>query len=320
MNTIVGFSANPEILVSYDPVSTEVKLTAQEFRYNLGGTSANFATALRKLGHNARLLALVGQNEQDVNSSLLNSLLRAAELEFRLLPVRAETSIALLPINGTMERIVGYKPPVLPEFVSVSIGIIHDELLAHQPNFRIATGVDLSEVMLAEALLGCDPGWRVLNPREQLMADPQINRLLARTDLLVCNEAEFLRFFGSGARTIEENLFQQIHELGVELVAVTCNSHGAVVSCRGEILHFQAVKAGKVVSEVGAGDWWLAGLISWLIEQGVLVARAANPPILRDAGSFATMVAGLKVTRIGANNGPNRSEVNAIVRRAVTYV
>lgn len=316
MKTIVGCSVNPEIMVRYDPKSPHPKVPATDVRYNLAGTSANVARALNRLGQESVLLATLGTDGDDeVGRMVLDMLLKLSGLQYVALQVRDRTNLSFLPLptDGSQTKVIGFKGRIFQEKLPEAAELIRSTTASSNGGFRVATGVRPEEIPLVKALFEGGEGKRVLNPDIRLMAKPAVaEELLRLSDCLVCNEAEFDELF-SGNRHLQ---FQRIHQLGPSLVLVTKSHEGAIFShrlCEGRV---NAVGVGEVVSEVGAGDWWHAGFLTRLMEQGAHDFTDLTFEQVSEAAHFASVVAGIKVTLPGANNGPDRQMVEEYLASA----
>lgn len=320
MNTysaVVGFSTNPEIIVRYDTQNPSPKLPASEFSYQISGTSSDVAIGLKQLGVKPLLLGTVGLDEEDVNSIILRHLLAKNGLNFHLMPVREATNVALQPLDdGQPIRVVGKKTPAVPALLpEAALNIKRIVEAEARSAWRVATGILDSDMPLVEALFFQGDGRRIANPRDSLMSGPRASELLRSADILICNMDEFIGLTGS----VCQSAFESVHDLGPSLIVVTLSSKGAMVSLHGgEILSVPAVHAGQCLSEVGAGDWWLAGFLTGLSHRSIFQVGDLDADSLIYASRFASFVAGLKVTKFGASSGPMLSEVQTLMESALS--
>jgi fructokinase len=109
---------------------------------------------------------------------------------------------------------------------------------------------------------------------------------------------------------MEESLLH-VCALGPALVIVTQGEKGVLArSGSSDTLQVPTFPV-AVIDTVGAGDAFCAGVLAWLVDEGFTSRErvlALSEQELRSALSFASAVAALNCTRVGANP-PRRSEV-----------
>lgn len=275
------------------------KLPLLGFRVDLSGSSADVAIALRNMGRSPLLLGLVGRETGD-EDLLLRAVLERNAIPFEGLRLLDRTSIAVLPVDRSgKSRVVGRRGNILPELMEdaeSSVGV----RVGSSETFRIATGVRSCEARLVHALFkGAAPGFRVLNPNIALCKEKEtLLSLLRETDVLIVNENEYQEM---GMPHPSE-----LHAFGPGTVIVTWATRGGICSHRGTQIQYVAVNCpGEKTYLPGAGDWFLGGFLS-AFDGSV---SEATPVFMKDALTFAAIVAGKKVTMSGAGNGPTKSSL-----------
>jgi hypothetical protein len=217
-----------------------------------------------------------------------------------------KTSIALLPVDkASKSRVVGRTGTTLVERIDEAFSLVSRFATQQKESWRVATGVRSSEVRLASALFeGAHLGRRVLGPHHTACSGklPGFEGLLKNTDLLILNEQEYR--WAMGALPLND-----VHVLGPKLIVITQAERGGTFSLRGETGQFVAARCpDKVVSSVGAGDWFLGGLVHSFI-RGKVDVDTVNIRTLSDCFFFAARVAAKKITMPGAANGPSLAEL-----------
>jgi fructokinase len=154
------------------------------------------------------------------------------------------------------------------------------------------------------------------NARPSLMGSPDearpvIERLIRLADVVKASD-EDVRWLYPG-RPVTAVLADWA-SMGPSVCAVTQGGQEAVVLAAGQIEHFPTLPA-VVVDTVGAGDSFMAGLISGLVDEGLLGGaearerlRFADWPHLSTAIGRALACAAITVSRAGANP-PTRAEL-----------
>ena len=309
----IGFSVNPEISYEYAD-SVGEKGALDSFTVSLSGTSANVATALKRLGGNPLLVVPSEKGESDA-SHLLDLALRRSGLTTARINILDQTPLAVYPVNGHREGrslLYGRKGTLSTQSKRIERAV--REIESYNGLWRIATGVDPGFAPLAWHLLGEKSSFRVFSPNLILCRHPEfslLKSLLSRSDLLIINKLEFETLGRSESF---------IHELGVSLIVVTDGEKGGRFSLKNQTTG-AVIKSGKYAAEqptapifpIGAGDWFLAGLATSIMEAedaGLFQSLDAVPlQAVEEACSFGAKVAGLKVTMRGGSAGPKREEL-----------
>ncbi len=138
-----------------------------------------------------------------------------------------------------------------------------------------------------------------VNLRKPFYSKEILLELMNLTDFIKCNDEELQEictFFNSPFQSIEENMIFLSEQTNTKAVCVTKGSNGAVLYFENKFYYNTGYQV-KVVDTVGAGDSFLAGLISKLLSEkdpqqalnfgcaiGALVAKSegANPKISKE--------------------------------------
>ena len=145
----------------------------------------------------------------------------------------------------------------------------------------------------------------VLNPAPAAVLD---GSLLAAVSVVTPNEVEAASLLGARVSSVEDALgaARAFRERGAAAAIVTLGERGAVLSSAEQEVHLPAFAIPRVVDTTGAGDAFNGGLA---------VALAERQPLL-DAARFASAVAALSVSALGAANSmPRRAAVEALLQR-----
>jgi fructokinase len=154
------------------------------------------------------------------------------------------------------------------------------------------------------------------NARPSLMGQPQdvrakIEQIIGLSDVVKASD-EDVHWLYDGAAIPE--VMRLWGRLGPTVVVVTRGGEGAVVAVNGVVVSMAAPTV-TVADTVGAGDSFMAGLISGLLDAGLLggtearaALRAAGMNQVRPAVERALACAAVTVSRAGANP-PRRDEI-----------
>lgn len=298
IDAVVGFSVNPEVSwtdIAEGGADTKSSAVAQ---FYLSGTSYDVALALSILRKKVHLVAALGKD--DSNNLAIKVALRSAKINATLLKVRGGTPIA--SIEPQNRRRLSFKPPV----EAFSQAEVQSGISRLEAKFRIVTGLTQhpNDILLAKIILGDQQSLRVLNPRLSLVENPAVFAdILNHTDIVFLNKDEAVPYIGRDCNSVKD-FAPFFDRSSVDTVIMTKGEKGSVLASRdGTWFEEPAHNAGPLQDETGAGDCFLGYLIAGRLE-GWPWDRAMR---------FATVAAGLKVTRIGTTNIPLRDDVEKVL-------
>ena len=272
-----------------------------------GGTTANVAAALARLGVQVTFAGMVGA---DTRGCRLRDDLAAEGIDVRYLSTRADepTDSGVILVTGTppeMERTILWRQGARlhrGDYLPI------EELFAHD-----LVVVDVDDLALRRLLVDLpmhvSPRTRLLGPLTYLVdTEPETGLDLAlRHDYLVGNEAE-LRYLTRTA-TLDDAVAVLRDHLPLSqtrFAAISRGARGCVLIDRHAVLALPAL-AVEVVDTTGAGDAFAAGVALGIVER----------LDLEMLGRFANAVGALAIRRLGARASlPTRLEVEAFVRQA----
>ncbi|MFQ6173296.1 carbohydrate kinase family protein [Oryzobacter sp. R7] len=280
---------------------------------HVGGSPANVALGISRLGHETCFATLVGS---DARGLRCREHVEAGGV--RLLPGSTSdahptsTAVATLDESGAASYVFDLHwnlPPVqLPaDTVHVHTG-------------SIATTLEPGEAEVTAALRRARPTATVSydpNARPTIMGEPddvrrRVEELVALSDVVKCSEDDIHWLYpGDDPATVMARWVG----LGAGLAVVTLGGDGvAWRTARGEQANEEA-RVKDVVDTVGAGDSFMAGLVSGLLDLGLLGGpgarerlRAAGLQDVHPAIDRALATSGLTVRRAGAY-APTREEI-----------
>lgn len=289
---IVG-EALVDVVVSPDGVSAT----------HPGGSPANVALGLGRLGRDVELLTSLGD---DPHGELVRAHLEASGVQLAAGAPAAHTSVATATIDA--EGVASYdfdlawalpgKAVTRPTPTVVHTGSIAAVL---EPG-----GSDVEALLRAAratSTITYDP-----NARPSLMGDPAsaLRRIEAFVELadVVKVSDEDLEWLMPGVDPLDAA--RQWAAANTALVVVTRGGEGSIAVAAGEVIDVPPVRV-QVVDTVGAGDSYMAGLIDGLWEAGLLGAQrrealaAAPRDVIADVLGRCGRIAAITVSRAGAN-------------------
>jgi fructokinase len=278
-----------------------------------GGSPANVALGLARLGRHPELLTRIGNDER---GRVVRSHLEASGVH--LVPgsvTRECTSTATAHVDAT--GVAGYDFDLdwrLPTDVVPDLGAcLHTGSIATflQPGGDAVLA--LVDKAVGRTTVSYDP-----NARPPLMGDPEqarvrVENLVARADVVKVSD-EDLAWLAPGEDPLDVAADWLAN--GPAFIVLTRGYAGAVGLCRAGRVEVAAPPI-EVVDTVGAGDSFMAGLLDHLATLGLLGAqqltklRGIGTSALQDMLRYAVRIATITCTRTGANP-PFRAELDAL--------
>jgi fructokinase len=275
---------------------------------HVGGSPANVAVGLARLGHDITFATLLGDDERGARIAGYLEKEGISLAEVSASRIGSPTSVATATLDATGAAAYSFDLTwELPEMQTFE-GLAHVHTGSIAATLEPGASAVLATIQRArpDATISYDP-----NVRPSLMGDPhevraKIEALIGLSDVVKASD-EDIAWLYDGAPV--SDLLRLWGQLGPALTVVTRGDRGAVVglSISGELTSVD-VPAVHVVDTVGAGDSFMAGLLSGLLEAGLLGGvqarerlRSASLADVRPAIDRALACAAITVSRAGAN-------------------
>ncbi|MCU1556441.1 MAG: PfkB domain protein [Microbacteriaceae bacterium] len=294
--------SRPAFLVIGEALVDVVKQDTRTIRHP-GGSPTNVAVGLARLGHPTTELCYLGDDE---NGDLLRAHLREAGVREHPAALTASaSSVAEIRLDAagdaTYDFSVAWDVP--PTIDWTGIEAVHAG--------SIALVLEPGATHVLELLDSRPKGIRVTidpNVRQSFLpaADPaaHLERFFSFADLVKLSDEDAAVLYPGAA---PETVLARLLELGPTIAAITLGVGGALLATRDATVAVPA-HSSTVVDTVGAGDSFMAALVSVVAESGAWDPDAAR---LRQFGRWAAAAAGITVSRAGANL-PTRDELEAV--------
>lgn len=296
--TVVG-SSNVDMVVKTDRIPRPGEtVIGGDFIMVPGGKGANQAVCAAKLGADVTLVARVGDDVFG-RMSVENFQKVGVRTDYVIMDSQHPNGIALITVDSKGENAIVVAPganhALSPADVELARSAIEgSQILVLQleiPPDTVQCAIELANSASVRVLLNPAPVRRLPDG------------LLAQVDVLVPNQHEAAYLVGeeSGEHINPESAAHRLRKLGIPMVAITLGSAGVFVSSEQGEGFVEAFKV-NAVDTTAAGDAFIGALAC---------AIAEDMPIM-DAVRFATKVAAISVTRMGAQSSmPSREEVDA---------
>jgi fructokinase len=273
-----------------------------------GGSPANVAVALARLGGSVRLLT---QLSDDPYGRLLRAHLRDNNVQLApgslLEAPRTSTARTSLSSDGQARYAFDIawqsfeRPP--SGWAEPAVACLHTGSLATALPPGADDVVAMTRAAHPTTMISFDPNCRPSIVGDVRSARVQVEAMVAASDIVKASLEDLAWLY---PRRTHQDVGREWLERGCELVVFTMGGDGAWAGTRHREAAVAAVPV-DVVDTVGAGDAFTAGLLSALDQVGLLDAArradlgAIDNSTLLDVLAFAARVAATTCTRRGAN-------------------
>ncbi|XXF75486.1 carbohydrate kinase [Myxococcaceae bacterium GXIMD 01537] len=292
-----------------------------------GGSLANVAVGLARLGARSGMVGVVGADEfghllrerllsEGVDVSHLRQTAEARTgLVFISLDARGERSFTFFRTRSA-EFLLGHRD-VDPDYLGHARAVHFGTNSLHLPEAREAMERMASLGREAGRIVSCDPNLRLHAWADPSELKPLLGRLLPLCSVVKLSDDEIQ--FVTGTSDPEAAL-HHLGGLGVPLPVVTLGPKGAVFLWKGELTRVSAPAAREVVDTTGAGDGFMAGFLYGLTRRygnaGALLGASREE--LAELAAFGCVVGSRVVEHLGAVAGlPRAQEVAGLLPAGV---
>lgn len=265
-----------------------------------GGSPANVALTLGRLGHAPRLLTRIGD---DSRGRTVVSWLEASGVDVTAVQApRTATATAQLNAQGSAHYQFDLEWDLAGAVVNTA-DIVHTGSIAALMEPGAADVARIIDHLRPVALVTYDPNIRPALLGDQPTALRQVEEMVAVTDLVKASD-EDLRWLYPSRDPLD--VARSWLTAGTAVAVVTTGEGGAFAVARSGVIAVEAERV-DVVDTVGAGDTFMGALIDGLIRSGYRSAKARQSlrsirvdeleAILR----FSSYAAAVTVSRPGAD-------------------
>jgi ribokinase len=263
-----------------------------------GGKGANQATTCAKLGKRVKLIGAIGQDAfgHEIERSLLKNNVNTSSLKH---VADHSTGCALITVDATAENtmlvIKGANDHLTKEDIDHCFSTVTDSavLLVQMEIPEVAVLQSMKRAKEKNMFIILDPAPAEGVTKEALIYADLITPNLQETKVLTGIDVN------SKESAYEAGTYFEKH-FGVKKSIIKMGDKGALVYQNGETFFIEPI-AVKAIDTVGAGDSFA----------GALACAIADGETIESAAKFASIVAAMKVTKMGAQDGvPTLLEVN----------
>jgi ribokinase len=265
-----------------------------------GGSAANVAVGLARLGYR---VAFVGQLGDDENGAFLREMFREAGVDTSgIVEIPGyETPACWVVVDGRGDHLIVALPRDVAGYRSVKLDL--DRLLAAQGIYIGASHTEVAYGYAAAAKSSAIPVFYAPGGSSRQLRRANLEPIMACTEVLFVSRAEAAALAGL---PMPEEAADQLLDTGPRVVVETAGAEGAFVATHGRTWQVPAFPVTGRRDTTGAGDAFAAGFVAAFLRGFNLVAAAR-------VGSAA---AALKISHLGARSGlPTWEEVLSKVTR-----
>ena len=279
---------NLDIYVVVDHIpGPDEDATALELYMGPGGAAANYAVAAARLGHEAYLVGHLGL--QGLGAFLLEALEESGvKTDHVVIHRDKQPGIVVILVSQNGERAMatmrGANLLLRGDEASTEADILH--IASREPEI-----VKRATRSISSSFISYDPGGRIARQYGSKL----LNEATDLVDLIAVNRVEADLIFGSSE---PEELAQKLRGR-LTYILLKKGAQGAVLVTREGYYFVEAYTEGRVVDTTGAGDVFISVLNSYIAE-GKNISEALRA---------ASIAAGLKIMKRGAQSAPPREEI-----------
>ena len=279
--------------VSRFPVADE-EVAVQDLEISHGGSAANVAVGVSRLGYSSGFVGMVGSDQ--FGEMLIEDLKREGVDVSHLIRTEGNSGLVFAVINPAGERILYSSRGGALKFDRslIPVDYIKEARFLHLTSIIAEKAIDTLEFASSVA---CDNNIKVILDPGSILAEKgckALSGILGNCYLITPSQIEANMLTGLEGKEAGIRLL----EYGPKAVIITKGAEGCLLITKDLTREVPALRS-KAVDTTGAGDSFVAGLISGLLENKGL----------EEATEFATLVASISVTRRGARTTPCREEI-----------
>ena len=277
---------------------------------HVGGSPANVAIGLARLGHPTTLATWFGPDERGERIRALLDAEGVAVVPGSDAAARTSTALARLDARKVATYEFDLDWQVDPALVAPEGGHVHTGSIAATLPPGGASVARIVEASRPNATVTYDPNAPPSRMGEPAVAAAVVEHLIGLADVVKASDEDVAWLHGD----TPEEAVERWAGLGPSLVMITRGPDGVLVWCAGETRSFPTTDV-TVADTVGAGDSFMSGVLSGLLDAGLLGGVAARERLrgatladVTPAIERALACSGITVSRAGANP-PRRDEL-----------
>jgi fructokinase len=274
----------------------------------IGGAPLNIALRMASYGFPVAMISAVGNDE---DGKVILDYTRQNDIEISGINVSEEyeTGIVQVSLNESGSATYEIRFPSAWDFISVDEKI--KDIVKDADVFfygSLASRNEVSQKTLFSLLDSNDTMFKVfdVNLRKPFYSIQLLEKLMSKADFIKFNDEEILEIaqeMGFQSDDLTSTIYFLAEKTNANAICVTLGKHGSVLLWNNDLYKHEGYPV-KVADTVGAGDSFLASLISKLLTDH-------NP---KEALDFASAVGALVASYSGANPKIESSEIEMMIK------
>jgi len=274
----------------------------------IGGAPLNIALRMASYGFPVAMISAVGNDE---DGKVILDYTRQNDIEISGINVSEEyeTGIVQVSLNESGSATYEIRFPSAWDFISVDEKI--KDIVKDADVFfygSLASRDEVSQKTLFSLLDSNDTMFKVfdVNLRKPFYSIQLLEKLMSKADFIKFNDEEILEIaqeMGFQSDDLTSTIYFLAEKTNAKAICVTLGKHGSILLWNNDLYKHEGYPV-KVADTVGAGDSFLAGLISKLLTDH-------NP---KEALDFASAVGALVASYSGANPKIESSEIEMMIK------
>lgn len=294
-----------ELLVDMISNDYDDSFDCSQYTKCFGGSPANIAMNIKRLGGNSALSSAVGND--GLGDFLINHLKNNSIDTRYISKVNNSTSMVLVSKSKTTPVPIFYRGADYNlqyddniEYALKNCKIVHFSCWPiSQKNSRKTIEKVIDKAKENNILIGFDPNYHEMIWEKNHNGLEYIKNIISKVDIIKPSEVDAERIFGCDT---PENQVKKFIDLGAKLVIMTLGKDGAIVTNGDETLTFKTF-ATEIVDTTGAGDAFWSGFYTGLTKSYSL----------KDSLNLGFATSAFKLKHVGAiSNLPTIEEIKDI--------
>lgn len=294
-----------ELLVDMISNDYDDNFDCNQYTKHFGGSPANIAMNIKKLGGNAAISSSVGNDglgdflinhlkSNNIDTSYINKVNNSTSM---VLVSKSKSTPVPIFYRGA-DYNIDYDDNI--DYALKNCKIVHFSCWPiSQENSRQTIEKVIDKARKNNILIGFDPNYHEMIWEKNHDGLEYIKNLVSKVDIIKPSEVDAERIFGPDT---PENQVKKFIDLGAKLVIMTLGKDGAIVTNGVETLKFKTL-ATEIVDTTGAGDAFWSGFYTGLTKSYSL----------KDSLNLGFATSAFKLKHVGAiTNLPTIEEIKNI--------
>ncbi|WP_458040125.1 MULTISPECIES: carbohydrate kinase family protein [Bacteria] len=297
-----------EVLVVGESLIDIVRTVGEPGVEVVGGSPANVALGMGRLGTTPRLLTALGNDARGhrIAELLERSGVKIDPASWSL--QHTATAAALIDARGVAQYEFDIEWNVPAPIQLAAAQVVHlGSIAAFLPPGADTLTAFIDELQ-GQAMVTFDPNIRPALVGSHASAVARVEHLASRSNVVKLSDEDASWLWPAAS---SDEVLDHLLECGATLVALTLGGAGAAAATRDHRVQIAAPTV-PVVDTVGAGDTFMAALIHRLVTQPDLLHSTSESELIR-AVHFAVIAASITVQRAGADL-PTTKDVHAALQ------